>query len=132
MTQPRMVPVKINAWVDEGIAELVAALSRVKGLETLESCQGDAERDAFVIFRYGDWRKCGELLFGQILPRMSPDLRADVSLKLQAYDTDTVSGRIMLEPSAVSAFTRCVREAITAPLGASLFVASNAHRKAVA
>jgi hypothetical protein len=128
-----MVPVKINTWVDEGIADLVAALSQIKGLETLESCQGDAgERDAFVIFRYGDWRKCGELLFGLILPRMSPDLRADVSLKLQAYDTDTASGRITLEPSAVSAFTQCLRETLAAPVGASVLVASNAHRKAVA
>jgi len=86
MTDHREVPVKVNAWVDEGIADLVSALSQIEGLVTLESCQGDAgERDAFVVFRYGDWRQCGELLFGKILPQMFPDLRADVSLKLQAY-----------------------------------------------
>ena len=95
MTQHREVPVKVNAWVDEGIADLVAALSEIDGLLTLESCQGDAgERDGFVIFRYGDWHQCGKFLFGKLLPAMSPDLRAAVSLKLQAYDTDTASGFI--------------------------------------
>ena len=69
-------------------------LSEIAGLITLESCQGDAaERDAFVVFRYGDWRRCGELLFDRPLPQMSPDLRCDVSLKLQAYDTDSALGR---------------------------------------
>jgi hypothetical protein len=37
MTKHREVPVKLNAWVDEGIADLVAALSQVDGLVTLES-----------------------------------------------------------------------------------------------
>lgn len=132
MTQHREVPVKVNAWVDEGIADLVSALSEIDGLITLESCQGDAdEREAFVIFRYGDWQQCGELLFDQILPAMSPDLRSAVSLKLQAYDTDTASGFISIDPSAVSAFACCIRELAT-PVGARVFVTCNAHRKAVA
>jgi len=60
MTDHHEVPVKVNAWVDEGIADLVAALSELEGLITLESCQGDVGRhDAFVIFRYGDWHQCG-------------------------------------------------------------------------
>lgn len=133
MTEHREVPVKVNAWVDEGIADLVSALSQLDGLVTLESCQGDAgEYDAFVVFRYGDWRQCGDFLFGRILPQMSSDLRAGVSLKLQAYDTDTALGRITLEPTAVPAFTHCLREALTTPVGAGVLVARNAHRKAVA
>jgi hypothetical protein len=39
MTQHREVPVKVNAWADEGIAELVSVLSELDGLTTLESCQ---------------------------------------------------------------------------------------------
>lgn len=129
MTDHREVPVKVNAWVDEGIADLVSVLSELEGLVTLESCQGDGgEHDAFVVFRYGDWRQCGEFLFGRILPQMPPDLRADVSLKLQAYDTDTALGRITLESAAVPAFTGCLREALATPVAASIFVARNAHR----
>ena len=54
MTDHHEVTVKVNAWVDEGIADLVAALSEVEGLVTLESCQGEpARRNAFVMFRFG-------------------------------------------------------------------------------
>jgi len=133
MPDHREVSVKVNAWVDEGIADLVTALSEIEGLVTLESCQGgSSEHDAFVIFRYGDWRKCGELLFGKILPQMPPDLRAGVSLRLQAYDTDTALGRITIDPSAVSVFTQCLRSALRPPVGTGILVAGDAHREAVA
>lgn len=133
MTQHREVPVKVNAWVDEGIADLVSALSEIEGLITLESCQGDeGERDAFLIFRYGDWQQCGHFLFGRLLPAMSPDMRAAVSLKLQAYDTDTASGFISIDPSAVPALVRCVRELSTTPVAGRVFVTGDAHCKAVA
>ena len=132
MTQHREVPVKVNAWADEGIADLVSALSEFDGLITLESCQGDAgKREAFVIFRYGDWIQCGELLFGKILPAMSPDMRAAVSLKLQAYDSDTASGFVSIEPSAVPDFVDCIR-GLCPPVGSRVFVARNAHSNAVA
>lgn len=131
MTEHREVPVRVNAWVDEGIADLVSALSEIGGLVTIESCQGTlGERSAFVVFRLGDWRQCGEFLFGQILPRMSPDLRADVSLKLQAYDTSTALGSITLEPAAVPMFVRCLREVLAAPISTSILVARDAHRNA--
>jgi hypothetical protein len=133
MTDHRKVFVKVNAWVDEGIADLVSALSEIEGLITLESCQGDTgTRDAFVSFRYGDWQKCGELLFGRVLPRMSPDLRADVSLRLQAHDTDTALGRITLEPSAVPVFTRCVRELLAATVSAEMLATTASGRVSVA
>lgn len=47
--------VKVNAWVDQGVAPLVEALSLLDGLVTLDSCQGsevDAP-DAYVRFRVG-------------------------------------------------------------------------------
>ncbi len=133
MTDHRKVFVKVNACVDEEIADLVSALSEIEGLITLESCQGDTgTRDAFVIFRYGDWQKCGELLFGRVLPRMSRDLRADVSLRLQAHDTDTALGRITLEPSAVPVFTRCVRELLAATVSAEMLGTTASGRVSVA
>ena len=121
MTQHREVP-KVNAWADEGIADLVSALSEIDGLVSLESCQGDVGgREAFVIFRLGNWKQCGELLFGEILPAMSPDLRAAVSLKLQAYDNDTASGSISIDPPAVPAFVACIRGVLSAPVSGRVF-----------
>lgn len=38
----REVPVKVTAWVDEGVADLVLALNEIPGIQTLDSCQEDA------------------------------------------------------------------------------------------
>jgi len=37
----REVPVQVNAWVDEGVADLVLALNTIPGIQTLDSCQED-------------------------------------------------------------------------------------------
>jgi len=112
MSKNRGVLVKVNAFVDAGIADLVSVLSKIDGLVTLESQGGAGDRDASVTFRYGDWWQCGEFLFEQILPRMPADLRAGVSLKLQAHGTDAVEARITMEQSAVPEFAACVRHVL--------------------
>lgn len=65
--------VKVNAPVDEGIAELVSVLSEVDGLETIASCQGDLIRNhldqdvlGYVFFHFGGWRTLSEFAFGTI------------------------------------------------------------------
>ena len=104
------VAVKVNAFVDEGIAPLVSALSEIEGLVTLESCQGDpAERDAYVIFAMPTWRCIGIFLFDLLLPALSPDLRAVVSLQIQAYDDDVARGSITIDPQAVKALSEIVQ-----------------------
>lgn len=45
------VPIKVTAWVDEGIAPLVQALNELPNVMTLDSCQGDpGQRPASVFF----------------------------------------------------------------------------------
>ncbi len=39
----REVPVKVTAWVDEGVADLVLALNEIPGVKTLDSCQADPD-----------------------------------------------------------------------------------------
>jgi hypothetical protein len=94
MTQHQEVPVKVNAWVDAGIADLVSALSEIDGLVTLESCQGDAaRRNAFVMFRFGSWRDCGELLFERMMmAAMDDDLRSDMIRPIILLPPTTLSG----------------------------------------
>ena len=52
MNHHQQVLVKVNTYVDEGIAPLVNALSQLDKVTTLESCQGD-EDGAWVYFCYG-------------------------------------------------------------------------------
>ena len=44
------VPVKVTAWVDGGVAVLVEALNTCHEIITLDSCEGDAKRPAYVLF----------------------------------------------------------------------------------
>jgi hypothetical protein len=46
----REIPVRVTAWVDEGIADLVTALNEVPGVMTLDSCQEDPNGLARVTF----------------------------------------------------------------------------------
>lgn len=46
------IPVKVTAWVDEGVAPLVAALNGFERIVTLDSCQGDETRGPYVLFAY--------------------------------------------------------------------------------
>ena len=63
------VCVKVNAHVDEGIADLVAALNSVKGLVTIASCQGwTGVSNAHVYFYFGDWETISRFAFQEIAP----------------------------------------------------------------
>ncbi len=124
--------VKVNAFADEGVAELVVALSGIPGLITLESCQGGEGRDAFVYFRLGGWMESGHLLFDCLLPSMSPDLRSMVSMRIQAYDTSTATAMISVEPAAVSLLAGCIRSLPSGSVGPRVLVAGDAHGEAVA
>jgi hypothetical protein len=49
----RQVPVKVNAWVEEGVAPLVEALNRYDQVWTTSSSAGEGDRDrAHVVFAY--------------------------------------------------------------------------------
>ncbi len=57
MTLHKETPIKVNAWVDEGIAPLVAALNQIERVGTLGSCQEEpsgqlAPYPAYVLFVY--------------------------------------------------------------------------------
>jgi len=102
--------VKVNAPVDIGIAPLVALLSQIEGLETLESCQDQVGTSwAFVLFRYGAWQQCGEFLFNQIQPTIPPALCADVSLSVESLGQHETRAHIGLRPNAVPQLVESIR-----------------------
>jgi len=46
----KTVRVKVNAWVDEDVAPLVLALNEFPNVWTLDSCQGENGKHAYVYF----------------------------------------------------------------------------------
>ena len=48
----REIPVKVTAWVDEGVAPLVRALNDFDRVMTVDSCEGKRAVGAYVLFRF--------------------------------------------------------------------------------
>ena len=104
--------VKVNARVDTGIAELVAALSRFPKLETTESCQGNEGRsDAFVLFWYGPywadpWHGICEFAFGFLLPRLRHLVGRDVArITLSLHPAGFVEGAFNVHAGSIERVT---------------------------
>lgn len=109
----RDVFVKVNAPVDEGIAEVVRLLSRIPGLETIESCQGDPQqrrRPAFVLFRLGGWAELSQFL-GLISPQLV-DPHETVSVSIEAFNGGRPIGRIAFRSEATPRVEGVLRRAV--------------------
>jgi len=108
----RQVYVKVNAPVDEGVAGLVTALSIFPNLETIESCQGEPDgHNAFVYFKCGNWKDCAAVIFDEIMPALDDDLRAAVSLSVEAIDQYSALAKLAVEPAKIAALVDRIQEA---------------------
>jgi hypothetical protein len=53
----REIPIKVTAWIDEGVVPLVLALNEFEDVMTLDSCEGGDSELAYVYFCHrGDAR----------------------------------------------------------------------------
>ncbi len=67
------VPVKLTAWIDEGIAPLVVALNELDdALLTLDSCQGDSEHQAHVFFAHRGDARAQALFAAELATLLAP------------------------------------------------------------
>ena len=111
----RQVWVKVNAEVDEGVADLVGILSAVPGLRTVESCQGTPKgrEPAFVTFCYGrHWRELSWFVFAVIGPALSQAFDCNVRVSIEFVGEDNSTGTIEFDPTAKQKVSRAIRRAI--------------------
>jgi len=54
MKEHKQIAVKVNAYVDEAIAELVGVLNDIQNVSTFSSCGGEEEENAHIYFFYGE------------------------------------------------------------------------------
>lgn len=103
----REIPIKVTAWVDEGVASLVSALNEYDQLVTLDSCECDERKSAYVLFRC---QGPGSANFASDLGRALEDSSADYVLR--AEWTPGSDGEPLLEltcpPDRVTALTEAV------------------------
>ncbi|SRR6266566_3695124 len=102
--------VKVNAPVDSRIADIVSLLNTVKGLETLDSCQGDpGEREAYIYFSYGDWHNLSVFVF----ERLRPGLRCladDAKVMVEAsMDCEAPLARLSFRAEATEAVASALK-----------------------
>ena len=95
--------IKVNAPVDEGVAGIISALSEFEALETVESCQGNAERGAWVCFRYGNywdhgWTELADFFLGYLAPGLVQSVGDDVTLRIRVAPSGQIFGELSTRP----------------------------------
>jgi hypothetical protein len=105
--------VKVNAPVDAGVAEIVAVLNTVDGLETLQSCQGDAGgKSGYVYFACGDWQKMCQFVFQKIGPTLKSKVDEDAKLTVEATSADAPMAKLSFKAEATDTVVSALKEAL--------------------
>jgi len=120
--------VKVNAPVDEGVAELIEALSSFPKLETFTSCQGgwprsDEDKEgepAKVWFHYGQddhahsYREIGDFVLGYFGPGLMKEMGDLVGISLEVETQYVIMAKLYVRqgamPRTISTVRRLQRE----------------------
>lgn len=106
--------VKVNASVDDGVAELVRSLNAFPRLQTIESCQGRSDRPAWVCFSYGEywndsWRDLADFVLGYLGPGLARAVGDGASITLRVTNSGLVRAELTVRPGATHATVRGLR-----------------------
>ena len=105
--------IKVNAPVDEGVAEIVSILNTVDGLETLQSCQGEpGNREGYVYFACGDWRRVSQFVFERIGPKLKERLDDDATLTIEASTAEEPMAKLSFKAEATGMVASALREVL--------------------
>ena len=116
------IPIKVNAYVDEGIAPLVEALNGFLGVVTLDSCEGSGDSHGYVHFAIrGD--STGTFSFVQhlsdALGRQLPS-SSEYSVYIEWGDeAERPIGRIIVKQGCVEMLAKALKEIARAGGGAA-------------
>ena len=118
----KQVLVKVNAWVDEDIAGLIAALNQIPTITTHESCQENGKRPMFVSFGcedFDDYRPLVDTVFGLIGPRLAEAVGDGVNLRVGVNQFGRATGLLSVRPGAMpkvlTVLKRIARDVKAAP-----------------
>lgn len=107
--------VKVNAPVDVALKELVRALSAFPRLQTIESCQGNDTRPAWVCFTYGNswehpWRELASFVLGYLGPRFVSRVGDRADLVLRVTTMGKVQAELTVRPGAIRQTVKALRD----------------------
>lgn len=105
--------IKVNAPIDEGVAEIVELLNQVDGLETLQSCQGEpGYRDGYVYFACGDWKRLSQFVFERIGPTLKEKLDEDATLTVEATNAEEPMAKLTFRAEASGMVVSALKEVL--------------------
>ena len=107
------IAVKVNSICDVGIAPLVAALSDIPGVITLDSCE-DGAWGAYVFFKYGEnWQELASLLQKITTGLAQAPLPCGYSFRLEWLGSnDQPRAQLTLEPPHVEIVAAAIQRII--------------------
>ena len=118
--------IKVNAWVDSGIAPLVVALNEFDQVETVDSCEGYDDQP-YVYFRCRNAKETCDFvywLWGSLGTHL--DSSSDYRLSLEWMGTEEPMARII----TTRTYLDCLLTGLSA-VRASLLVASDTESFAI-
>jgi hypothetical protein len=77
------IPIKVTAWVDEGVVPLVEALNQRSGVLTVDSCEDDDAQGAYVLFRVRGSSEDATALARSLAIDLGRDQNADYLLQAE-------------------------------------------------
>lgn len=109
--------------VDEGLVDLIEALSLFPMLQTIESCQGETAKPASdgegqpaqIFFHYGQhdhahpYRQIAEFVLGYLGPELMRDLGDRINIRLDVTTQYIVMGTLTVRHGAMRRTVRAVR-----------------------
>ena len=104
--------VKVNAFVDEGVAPLVVALNSISGVVSLDSCERDAiTGEASVYFQYGTrWQDLANLVEALSRALRSLNLCCGFSVSLEWFGSnDRPRAHLSVMPEHVADVAAAIR-----------------------
>ena len=102
--------VKVNARVDEGLADLIHLMNLIDGLITLDCCQG-YNGWGYVYFRYGNWRKLGKFLFETL--RRALEGIEEIEYNLISIDGDEPMSKISFRAETIPQIVSALKKLVT-------------------
>jgi len=109
---------KVNAPVDEGIKDLVDALSAFPKLQTIESCIGNKNNPAWVSFWYGNywknsWKEFSEFVVGYLGEELVTALGDKINISVQFNSAGLPQGELSVRPGAITDTIQVLRKLAT-------------------
>lgn len=103
----------MNTEVDAALVEAIAALNRVDGLQTLQSCQGDpGVRRGYIYFSLGEWQTLCRFVFNEIAPPLKNRLGEDIQLEVVAAEGSPIA-KLSFSAEVISELTSALKEVIS-------------------